>query len=147
MKETGKIIVTKVNKPNEDSQPSQKDVIVRRIKKKGENAKAASQGTIGFGHKKSNSEMIPEDMAKNESFKALKYYQNSVIVNEGPNKADGQKAEFRSQHYKKALDKFQEFKKEQQMLRKNTPITKFRKGSAKKVSIGNPDQIGYRKQC
>ena len=42
------------------------------------------------------------------------------------------KKEFKSQHYQKALDKFHEFKKEQKKNRKNTPITKFRKGSAKR---------------
>lgn len=138
-KEGGKITV--VPKPNknstnhDDSQnTSQKDVIVRRIKKKSENGKVSSQATLGFGHKKSNSEMIPDTLPKKESFQDFKKYQNSVNLDHNSSIKRQQKItkEFRSYHYKKALDKFEEFKKEQQMIRKNTPITKFRKSSAKK---------------
>lgn len=117
---------------------SQKDVIVRRIKKKNENSKASSHASIGFGHKKSNSEMLNDNLKKKSSFKDLKTNQRSMQVD--PNSSLKRvkvhsRGEFKSQHYKKAMDKFQDFKKEQQMLRKNTPITKFRKGSAKRARV------------
>jgi hypothetical protein len=139
-KESNKLSFSKVNASNQqnidDSQnTSQKDVIVRRIKKKSEGGnKAASHSSLGFGHKKSNSEMIPDTLPKKESFKDIKKFQNSVNFDpNGSVKRPKQVTrEFRSQHYKKALDKFENFKKEQQMIRKNTPITKFRKSSAKK---------------
>ena len=50
-KETGKIIVSKAKNNDESKEGTQKDVIVRRIKKKNENSKAASHTNIGFGHK------------------------------------------------------------------------------------------------
>lgn len=51
-KDTGKIIVTKINQDQDDSQSAnQKDVIVRRIKKKNENSKASNSVHVGFGHK------------------------------------------------------------------------------------------------
>ena len=67
---------------------------------------------------KSNSEMISENLNKNESFKDFTIYQNSVSVGNAAQIKGNSKEEFKSQHYKKALDKFQEFKKEQQMMRK-----------------------------
>lgn len=51
-KDTGKIIVTKINQDQDDSQSAnQKDVIVRRIRKKNENSKASNSVHVGFGHK------------------------------------------------------------------------------------------------
>lgn len=112
----------------EDSQnTSQKDVIIRRIKKKGDNAKAAYSQSIGFVHKKSNSELVSE--AKKHPKK------NSVMSNPNTSMKKEDKMtrkEFRTHKYQNALDKFNEFKKEREMMRKNTPITKFRKGSAKR---------------
>ena len=67
---------------------------------------------------KSNSEMISENLNKNESFKDFTIYQNSVNIGNANQVKSNARGEFKSQHYKKALDKFQEFKKEQQMLRK-----------------------------
>ena len=138
-KESKKLTVAKVKDQDDSQSNTQKDVIVRRIKKKSDTTKAASQASIGFGHhKKSNSEMIPDAIPKKESFKDLMHNQNSMNVDHNnslkrPNHHN--RGEFKSNHYKKALDKFQEFKKEQQMMRKNTPITKYRKGSAKKSSV------------
>lgn len=82
--------------------------------------------------------MIPDTVNKKESFTDLHRNQNSV--NFDPNssmkrQSNMTRGEFKTQHYKKALDKFQEFKKEQQIIRKSTPITKYRKGSAKKVGL------------
>ncbi len=62
--------------------------------------------------------MIPEGMPKNESFKDFPSYQNSVNIGSTNYVNSNQREEFKNQSYKKALDKFQEFKKEQQMLRK-----------------------------
>ena len=78
--------------------------------------------------------MIPDTLPKKESFKDIKKFQSSVNFDANGSVKRPKQAtrEFRSQHYKKALDKFENFKKEQQMIRKNTPITKFRKSSAKK---------------
>jgi hypothetical protein len=127
-KSPGKLVAKKAKVDDN----SQKDVIVRRIKKKGEKNSNSMHGN--FGHKKSNSEMINSD--KNSSFKNFKHNQNSVNIGKNSSMAANLNREgHRSQHYKKALDKFQEFKKEQQMIRKNTPITKYRKGSAKKASL------------
>lgn len=74
--------------------------------------------TLASDINKSNSEMIPESMTKNESFKDFPSYQNSVNIGASNQIIGNQREEFKSQNYKKALDKFQEFKKEQQMLRK-----------------------------
>lgn len=82
--------------------------------------------------------MMPDSMNKKESFNDLHRNQNSVNLDPNSStKRQGNmtRGEFKNQHYKKALDKFQEFKKEQQMIRKSTPITKYRKGSAKKVGF------------
>jgi len=138
-KDASKLLVSK-SKDNDDSQSnSQKDVIIRRIKKKNENSKSTnSYVSIGFGHKKSNSEIIADQISKKKSFKNFKPTNNTT--NFEPNKSMKRpkphtRGEFKSQHYKKALDKFQEFKKEQQLVRKNTPVTKFRKGSAKNAAV------------
>lgn len=137
-KEGDRLKATSVQKDHNDSQ---KDVIVRRIKKKNENNSSLIDGKdiyAGFGHKKSNSEMNEAELDKKRSFQNIR--QNQLSVNFDPNRSlkrpkPNAKGEFKSQNYKKALDKFQEFKKEQQLVRKNTPITKFRKGSAKKVAV------------
>ena len=49
----GKAVKSKANKlSNDDSHnSSQKDVIVRRIKKKSENPKTSYSASVGFGHK------------------------------------------------------------------------------------------------
>jgi hypothetical protein len=137
-KEGDRLKATSIQKEHNDSQ---KDVIVRRIKKKNENNSSLIGGKeiyTGFGHKKSNSEMNEAELDKKRSFQNIR--QNQLSVNFDPNRSlkrpkPNPKGEFKSQNYKKALDKFQEFKKEQELVRKNTPITKFRKGSAKKVSF------------
>ena len=50
-KETGKILVSKAKNNDDSKENTQKDVIVRRIKKKNENSKVSSHTNIGFGHK------------------------------------------------------------------------------------------------
>ncbi len=60
--------------------------------------------------------------------------------------------EFRTHKYQNALDKFNDFKKKGGMNRKNTPITKFRKGSAKRsmaevlINLENPKNYNQKMQ-
>jgi len=130
----GKSVKGKVIKSQDDSHNnSQKDVIVRRIKKN-DNSKTSYSSSVGFGHKKSNSENI-SDKPNSKKYHPTKPSVNSVNLHQNSSMKKEEKMtrkEFRNQHYQKALGKFQEFKKEQQMIRKNTPITKYRKGSAKR---------------
>ena len=109
---------------------SQKDVIIRRMKKKSENLKNSNVNN-SVGHKKSSSQFIDDQVSKNNT--------NSLVISsKGSTLKKGEKMirkEFRTHKYQNALDKFNEFKKEREMNRKNTPITKFRKGSAKRSMI------------
>ena len=50
-KESNKVMVTKSKINDESQNNSQKDVIVRKIKKKNEASKTASHSSLGFGHK------------------------------------------------------------------------------------------------